>query len=252
MNKNTRCIYRGPSMIDGAPIVVLMSGLTDDPSNKKTGPLLQTWILREDMHPIEALKTGKDSSICGGCEHRPEEHNGIRYRRRSCYVRPSAFSSPWNSYRNGNVAQVALEAIPSLVAGRKVRLGSYGDPAAVPVEVWEAVVSGAEGWTGYSHQYRSRRLQGVLRFCQVSADTLQDAEAAREAGVGSFRVIAEDESPAPFETLCPADGDKVTCATCMACHGAGAAHIAIPVHGIGKGSFAPRKTRRPVILPVLA
>ena len=66
--------WRGPSAIDGAPVVAIASGLSPVPSdqsdNDKTGPMVQTWILREDMAPIMALR-GADRSICGDCVHRP-------------------------------------------------------------------------------------------------------------------------------------------------------------------------------------
>jgi hypothetical protein len=57
-------IYKGPSRIDGAPIVVLA---TYSNRNTKTGAVVQTYILREDINPLEASKTGADASICGTC-----------------------------------------------------------------------------------------------------------------------------------------------------------------------------------------
>ena len=56
--------YRGPSLIDGAPIVGV--AVYSD-RNSKTGRVLQTYILREDINPLEASKTGADVSICGTC-----------------------------------------------------------------------------------------------------------------------------------------------------------------------------------------
>ena len=57
-------IYEGRSAIDRAPIVVILTGLKPS-KNSKTGAMLQTWILRADMHPLEALRTGADRAICG-------------------------------------------------------------------------------------------------------------------------------------------------------------------------------------------
>jgi len=39
-------IYRGPSVLDGAPIVVVA---TYSKRNKKTGTMVQTYIIRDDM-----------------------------------------------------------------------------------------------------------------------------------------------------------------------------------------------------------
>ena len=53
--------YDGPSLIDGAPIIgiaVLRS------ENAKTGDMVQTYILRADMSPLDAISSGDDVSIC--------------------------------------------------------------------------------------------------------------------------------------------------------------------------------------------
>ena len=48
-------LYQGPSLLDGAPIVVILTFSTD---NAKTGDMLQTWILRADMPPTVAIQSG--------------------------------------------------------------------------------------------------------------------------------------------------------------------------------------------------
>ena len=62
-------LYQGPSLLDGAPIVVIATGL-ENSSNNKTGNMIQTHILCADMLPVAAIQEGKDSSICGDCVHR--------------------------------------------------------------------------------------------------------------------------------------------------------------------------------------
>ena len=71
--------YRGPSLIDGSPIVVVV--VTAKSSNRKTGSMVQTYILRADQNPVAAVKSGADVSICGDCKHRGDKGQG-----RSCYV----------------------------------------------------------------------------------------------------------------------------------------------------------------------
>ena len=46
-------MYQGPSMLDGAPIVVIATMST---SNVKTGQMVQTWILRADINPSRPAK----------------------------------------------------------------------------------------------------------------------------------------------------------------------------------------------------
>lgn len=245
---NGAVIYRGPSRIDGKPIVVIATGLTKSSTNPKTGDMVQTWILREDISPMDALRTGADVSICGGCVHRPREALGHTYKGRSCYVNPFGFSSVWKAYKRGSYP----EADPKELAhGKFVRLGSYGDPAAVPVMVWMDLLEGTEGHTGYTHQYTNSKLHDVLAVCQLSADSLFDATHAKDAGQGSFRVLAEGEEPAPWEMLCPASeeaGRTMTCNECLACSGSSGANVAIYAHGIGAGQYEGRQRRT---LPVL-
>ena len=61
-------IYRGPSLLDGAPIVAIA---TVGSRNAKTGDMVQTWIMRDDVKPLAAAQSGADASVCGDCKHRP-------------------------------------------------------------------------------------------------------------------------------------------------------------------------------------
>ena len=69
MTKQLRAgiIYQGPSLLDGLPIVAIA---TYSDKNTKTGKVLQTYIMRSDISPLEASKTGQDFSICGDCKFR--------------------------------------------------------------------------------------------------------------------------------------------------------------------------------------
>jgi len=64
-------LYEGPSRIDGAPIVAIATGLDDPSSNEKTGPMIQTWIMRSDIPPHVAQSSGDDASVCADCKLRP-------------------------------------------------------------------------------------------------------------------------------------------------------------------------------------
>ena len=68
---NGYIFYEGPSAIDGAPIVVIATGFASATGNRKTGDMVQTYIIRQDVKPTDALRTGQDASICGDCKHRP-------------------------------------------------------------------------------------------------------------------------------------------------------------------------------------
>lgn len=227
-------IYRGPSMLDGQPIVAIATGLASGSNNEKTGAgLIQTWIIREDVSPTDAVNSGADASICGDCPHRGDIVDG-RNVNRSCYV--TVFKAPlnvWKSYHRG--IYPAADDLASTFAGRTVRLGSYGDPAAVPFHVWQAVLSQAAGWTGYTHQWR--HAPELAAYTMASCDSVADHVAAKLLGFRTFRVRAASEPLQAREVICPASqeaGYKTTCDKCKACGGLGAkarVDIAIIAHG---------------------
>ena len=60
--------YDGPSMLTGERIIGI--ALVHS-SNRKTGDMVQTYILRADMRPTDAVRIGADVAICGMCPQRP-------------------------------------------------------------------------------------------------------------------------------------------------------------------------------------
>ena len=61
--------------MDGRQIMLLISGLSrkqsEQSGNKKTGKMVQTYILLVDEKPTDAITSGGDESICGMCPLRP-------------------------------------------------------------------------------------------------------------------------------------------------------------------------------------
>lgn len=234
---NGAIIWEGKSEIDGAPIMLVATGLKTSSTNAKTGALIQTWILRADMTPQEAVDSGADESICGQCPHRGEVVNGKNVNR-SCYV--TIFQAPRNIYQTamrGKYARLSLEESRAIFAGRNVRLGAYGDPAAVPFDVWESVLADAARGTGYTHQWKTCDSR-FAQYCMASADSALEGEHARAMGYRSFRVGTKAESLVKgTEFLCPASkeaGVKTNCAACLACGGLSSpnkASVYIPAHG---------------------
>lgn len=234
MNMNGVILYQGPSMLDGSPIIAIATGLKRGSSNTKTGgALIQTWIIRADMSPMEAINSGADAAICGDCPHRGVVVDGRQNKGRSCYVRvPMAPTNVYKGFTRGIYGSTWSSAT---FKGKRIRLGSYGDPAAVPFEVWQAVMSEADGGTGYTHQWRNH--PELAQYVMASADSLADKIAANAMGFRTFRVKSQLEQIMPKEVVCPAAkeaGQRTTCSACMACGGLGAkarANIVINAHG---------------------
>lgn len=235
-------VYEGPSLLDGAPIVAI--ALTGKSSNRKTGGMVQTYILRQDVHPCEAVKDGRDASICGDCKHRPSTGG-------ACYVVvPQGPTSVWKTYQRGgypkaemraqafklfrpwagNKADGAFYASPihllALGDGRAVRLGTYGDPAAVPAWIWRDLTGYAVKRTGYTHQWRTvagSQRDTLRALCMASVDSEAERLEAHAAGWRTFRVMLPDEALGAGEFACPASeeaGKRTTCERCGACSGA--------------------------------
>lgn len=220
-------VYEGPSAIDGSPIVVIATGFAKASDNPKTGDMIQTWIIRADMSPSIAVKTGADSAICGNCPQR-------RFTGGKCYVRYwEAPRSVYGAYERGNYPTATLADIAHLCAGRMIRFGSYGDPYAAPYWLWEAMASAANGWTGYTHQWRKLGADWQ-RLLMASADSVADMLAAQSAGWRTFRATAKPfENVKGREVSCPASKEKgavTACATCRACMGtASKARVSISI-----------------------
>ena len=86
---NGAILYRGPSLLDGADIVVIAIGTNSGSENRKTGRMLQTYILRADALPAAVVRTGNDSSICGDCTHRGDGTGKGRTDRKSTRLNSS-------------------------------------------------------------------------------------------------------------------------------------------------------------------
>jgi hypothetical protein len=246
MKANGAVLWRGASLIDGAPLVVIAVGLANASSNRKTGAMVQTYILRADIDPVAAVRTRADVSICGQCPHRGDPGQA---RGRTCYVnigqgplgvwrawKRGAYSAAIVSNATNEIDTFAFAELGHLGAGRLVRLGTYGDPAAVPTRVWSALTSAAVGHTGYTHQWRACDPM-LKRLCMASADSVADAQEAQAAGWRTFRVAMPCDAPRESnEAVCPASaeaGKKLTCAQCLACAGANGRRgsIVIQAHG---------------------
>lgn len=230
-------IHEGESRIDGAPLVVVATGLRGDSANDKTKAMIQTWILRRFVHPHRAAMTGRDRSICGSCPHRLDPETGTR----SCYVRTEkAPTSIWKAYRRGSYPRVSPAALGEHAAaqGLKVRIGAYGDPGAVPIHVWQPIVRRAPGVTGYSHLWRTLS-PAWAQFVMASADSAEERFQAQRRGFRSFRIADE---PGPGEILCPSSRG-VSCADCALCDGllrGDLKSIVNPPHGRGEHAIRRR------------
>ena len=205
-------VYDGPSLIDGKPIVCIINCFKRT-ENEKTGNMLQSWIIRKDIHPADAIGRGEDYSICGDC---------FKRKTKSCYVNiGQAPSQIYRSYKSGSYVKFKPDMLKYFV-GKKLRIGSYGDPSAIPVEIWSTLCSVVKGYCGYTSNWR--KCNEVLKYyCMASVNTEEGYIEAGKKGWRTFRTRSYIDTPLlENEIICPASieaGEKTNCSKCGMCCG---------------------------------
>ena len=239
--------YEGPSIIDGKPIVVIVNKI-DGSKNAKTGAIVQSFIIRSDIDPVRALQTGADVSVCGQCEHRPKLAR--KSGKPPCYVQVAkSVLSVYNAYRRGRYVKADPATIAAALAGKIVRIGTYGDPFAAPVQMWSQITRYALGRRGYTHQWDTIGfdVDAWAPLVMASADTIDQAAKANLLGMRVFRVSQGIDVQAG-EAMCPASkeaGQRTTCAKCTLCAG-----TSIKARDIVIADHAAGHARRTIMLAV--
>lgn len=216
-------------------IVCIATGFKRPSTNRKTGPMIQTYIIRRDMPPLKAISTGKDSTICGDCVHR-----GRKGKKRSCYVQVGkSVSRVYDCYQGGGYEN---NWTYDIFMGTKVRAGAYGDPAYVPFTIWRGIHEAAIGMTGYTHRWKKQFAQGYKKYFQASVDTTSELEQAWDMGWNTFRVKPKGAKKIKGEAQCPAATEspaETECAKCLLCCGNNSKvrGVSLDVHGIGSKHF---------------
>ena len=163
-------LYQGKSKIDDSPIVAIATSIKGKSANDKTGDMVQIWILRSDIEPTHAQKTGEDYSVCGGCPLRPANSGG-------CYVNVGqAPLSVYRAFKRGKYPQWTGQPFT-----KPVRLGAYGDFAALPADVVDNIVKACEkGFTGYTHDWK--KSPHLKSCCMASVHSYDEKTQAQDLG----------------------------------------------------------------------
>lgn len=212
-------IYEGPSTFNGQPLCVIATGHTAvTPSeNSKTGPMVQVWIV-----PDWRTASADAAAVCGSCPlRRLKGARGLQ-----CYVSPQPL---WSIERKLRAGGYPTGDFARLCTGpQPIRLGSWGDPTAVPFEVWRPVLSRSRRtWTGYTHFWREVPADPWAQILMASVESVADAHVAWSLGWRPFRIrprgeTGEEAAIMSNEISCPASkeaGRRTACAYCCACDG---------------------------------
>jgi hypothetical protein len=225
-------MYEGPSLIGQGDIAVIA---TLKCANAKTGDMVQVWIMPKDVDTLEAVQKGDNAAACGDCplmgtpyKVSIKRRGGVveevvRLQNRVCYANLGRLDSTvGKAYRRGRYAPYNRRIHERFLRGRNIRLGAYGDPAAMPDSLLEYLASVGSGHTGYSHQLFSidrERADRLARLLMVSCHTPAQHNEAVRRGWRPFTVIAEGQAPPRGAVECPFYTHSVQCETCLLCQG---------------------------------
>ncbi len=246
-------LWEGPSRLDGKPTVAIATGLKGNSANSKTGAMVQTWILRQDILPSDAVRSGDDASVCGDCIHRVVGGKG------TCYVNvPWGVNNVWKFWKKGNYPQATLELRRRMRETNHIRFGSYGDPVAVPKKVWKALLpDNPLNATGYTHAWRNSKSRDYKSFLMASVESDAERVEAKHAGWRTFQVVPLNRDIPKGTTWCPSDKlnprkNKIPCEACGLCNGARyeSRDVSIFVHGVSAKTFGSLRARNPN-LPII-
>tara|TARA_R110002051_G_scaffold213923_2_gene278807 strand:- start:1458 stop:1790 length:333 start_codon:yes stop_codon:yes gene_type:complete len=98
-------------------------------------------------------------------------------------------NAQFKSWIAGNIPMYNPALHDGLIKGKSIRLGTYGDPAVIPMDVWMDLLSLASNHTGYTHQWRNPDKQAYKSILMASVDTQKDIVDATELGWRQFAVI---------------------------------------------------------------
>ena len=202
----------GPSDLTGDTIATIA---VFNSTNKKTGNVVQVYYLPVDQHPIDAVKSGLDSAVCGDCPLKPSNQN-------VCYVRK--FHGPsvvWRTFKAGRyphykyLSQANKNKVLSILKSKPIRLGAYGDPAS-DLETSTFLASLAPQITAYTHEWR--QVPQLKLFCMASVDSPSEYAIAKDSGWRTYRHTT-DNLAFDNEIVCPHKTHNVQCIDCGLCSG---------------------------------
>jgi len=124
----------------------------------------------------------------------------------------------------GNYETLTPKQVQKRLAYKKVRLGSYGDPIHIPLNILDVILKHTLGTTGYTHQWKNKEYIKYSKYLMASVETIKEKIQANSLNYRTFRVRQGTET-IKGEVGCLSDrqarGTKklVNCVDCMMCSG---------------------------------
>ena len=138
--------------------------------------MIQIYILVKNVSPVEAVKLELDASVCGNCSMRWNKGGG-------CYVLPIWMTPMWK--KGLEAPRITPTELAKLANKHNtpIRQGAWGDPAMVPMDVWEELenaVSNKKG-SSYTHQWEWVSPE-YAKFSMASVENLKQKADAQAKG----------------------------------------------------------------------
>ena len=212
----------------------VISIVTFNSVNEKTGNMFQIWHLVKSIKPTEALKKGLNSLVCGDCSLQGDKTG----KNRTCYVNlgqgPRAVYTKW---QNGGYPKIDQCMIKYLFAGENVRFGAYGNPSILPLDIIREICNAVDLHTGYIHNWNTID-NGYSKYFMASVETIEQYRLAKSRGFRTFRIVKDYSENLATEITCLSDSKGLLCKQCGLCNGGNKAKdITIKIHGTGKTNF---------------
>lgn len=196
-------------------VVLVLTNIRGGSRNAKTGDMVQSWVF--DRTKLTAKVFGAKCEECPMVAQcyvmkGTQAHNSVR----RATLKALGLLSGNTSYK-----VTTLQQVLPMLSGRPLRLGSYGDPSAIPLDDLRALVSAADGHTGYTHFWRSSD-PAYAQFLMASVEDLPSEMLAQSLGYRTYRVLRKTESQhevSERSILCLEKSAGLSCADCLVCSG---------------------------------
>lgn len=208
------------------PTFYLVFTALNGSSNRKTGDMIQTYLLDKSRLKSEKSVFGAKCQDCSMVKECYVSRDKLSVRRSLVLTLEG---------QRATYQKRLLGGVLPLLKGRLIRLGTYGDPSAIPLRDLARICSSAKGHTGYTHFWREID-EGYSAYLMSSCETLADELLSNALGYRAFRVLLdahEVHETSKKSVQCLNASVGLTCAECLLCSGSqgkGSSNIYIHQH----------------------
>ena len=170
-------------VIEYATFFMVFTGFKSKSTNRKTGEMIQTYLLDKATLTTEPKVFGAKCAECPMVSKCYVNHDKQSVRR----TVKKLLNGEACSYKFST-----LDEVLPLLRGERVRLGTYGDPSALPLHDLQKICEASNGWTGYTHFFKEIDSDYAL-FLMASVESLEGELLAHALGYLTFRVLLKED-----------------------------------------------------------